>query len=86
MEFDSAGGSPELQERYSRWQKIAIDQLSYTLNLLLTLAVAELGFAVKVAIDATRPFPQAASDRSAMRFTRWRRQLRLRCSPRLREP
>jgi len=30
--------------RFQRWQKIAIDQLGYALNLLLTLTVAALGY------------------------------------------
>lgn len=31
-------------DRYQRWQKIAIDQLGYALNLILTLSVAALGY------------------------------------------
>jgi hypothetical protein len=30
--------------RFVRWQKIAIDQLSYTLNLTLTFTIATLGY------------------------------------------
>ncbi len=36
--------SPEQREKCQRWRKIAIDQLSYALNLTLTFAVAALGF------------------------------------------
>ncbi len=31
-------------DRCSRWRKIAIDQLGYTLNLILTLTIASLGY------------------------------------------
>jgi hypothetical protein len=31
-------------DKCQRWRKIAIDQLSYTLNLTLTFAIASLGF------------------------------------------
>jgi hypothetical protein len=51
----------EYEERYGRWQKIAIEQLGYALNLFTTLAVAELGFAVKVMIDARERLSCAAS-------------------------
>jgi hypothetical protein len=36
--------SQEEREKCQRWRKIAIDQLSYALNLTLTFAVAALGF------------------------------------------
>jgi hypothetical protein len=36
--------SSEQQEKCQRWRKIAIDQLSYTLNLTLTFTIAALGF------------------------------------------
>lgn len=42
----------EYEERYARWQKTAIEQLGYALNLFTTLAVAELGFAVKLMVDS----------------------------------
>jgi hypothetical protein len=32
------------KEPFIRWQKIAIDQLGYTLNLIFTLSVAALGY------------------------------------------
>jgi hypothetical protein len=32
------------REKSVRWQKIAIDQLGYTLNLVLTFTVATLGY------------------------------------------
>jgi hypothetical protein len=31
-------------ERFIRWQKLAIDQLGYTLNFVLTLTIASLGY------------------------------------------
>jgi hypothetical protein len=31
-------------DRFPRWQKIAIDQLGYALNLILTLTIAALGY------------------------------------------
>jgi|SRR3974390_2818643 len=31
-------------DRFVRWQKLAIDQLSYTLNFTLTLTIAALGY------------------------------------------
>ncbi len=31
-------------DSFQRWQKIAIDQLGYALNLVLTLAIAALGY------------------------------------------
>ena len=32
------------RERFIRWQKLAIDQLGYTLNFVLTLTIASLGY------------------------------------------
>jgi polyferredoxin len=34
----------EQDQKFRRWQKITINQLGYTLNLVLTLAIAALGF------------------------------------------
>src|ERR1035437_4500895 len=38
----------DAKEAYLRWQKTAIEQLGYVINLFLTLAVGSLGFAVKL--------------------------------------
>lgn len=35
---------PQENERFVRWRKIAIDQLSYALNLVFTLTIATLGY------------------------------------------
>jgi hypothetical protein len=32
------------KERFVRWQRLAIDQLSFTLNFILTLTIAALGY------------------------------------------
>lgn len=34
-------------DRFVRWQKVTIDQLSYSTNLILTLAVATLAYALE---------------------------------------
>jgi hypothetical protein len=44
MTEESKTLTPEEREKCQRWRKIAIDQLSYALNLTLTFAVAALGF------------------------------------------
>ena len=41
--MSSSTERPE-SSRFVRWQKIAIDQLTYALNLILTLDVAALGY------------------------------------------
>ena len=40
-------------DQFQRWQKIAIDQLSYCLNLFFTLAVAALGYCFSLLRDPT---------------------------------
>jgi hypothetical protein len=38
------GDSPADNERFIRWQKTAHEQLSFTLNFILTLTIAALGY------------------------------------------
>jgi hypothetical protein len=42
--MDTTPPSDSDSERRARWQKIAIDQLSYALNLILTFNIAALGY------------------------------------------
>lgn len=42
-----------MPERFIRWQKIAIDQLGYALNLIFTLAVAGLAYFFSLLRDKT---------------------------------
>jgi hypothetical protein len=44
-------------ESYLRWQDTAITQLGYTINLVLTLAGAALGFAVKTMMESKEVLP-----------------------------
>jgi polyferredoxin len=37
--------------RFQRWQKIAVDQLSYALNLIFTLSIAALGYCFSLLRD-----------------------------------
>jgi len=52
-------GSKEERDRdsYLRWQKIALEQLGYVINLFLTLSGAVLAFAVKIMMDSKAPLP-----------------------------
>lgn len=43
-EADDQGISGRMSERESRWQKAALDQRGYTLNLILTFTVAVIGY------------------------------------------
>jgi hypothetical protein len=45
------------RESYIRWQEIALVQLGYTINLLLTFAGVTLSFALKILIEPHTPFP-----------------------------
>jgi len=38
-------------EKFIRWQSIAITQLSYSINLILTFSVAAIGFAVSLLLN-----------------------------------
>ena len=58
---DNDAKQKEYEERYGRWQKIAIEQLGYAINLFTTLGVAELGFASKVMMDSKERLPCSAS-------------------------
>jgi hypothetical protein len=51
-------------ERFQRWQKIAIDQLGYALNLILTLTIATLGYWFVLLKD--RDFAPASSAKCTM--------------------
>lgn len=42
----------EEKDRFIRWQKTANDQLGYAMNLILTLSVASLGFALSLLRDS----------------------------------
>jgi hypothetical protein len=50
---DPATQSEEHQESFVRWQAITIVQLGYVIGLLLTIAIAMLGFAFAQIKDAT---------------------------------
>jgi hypothetical protein len=52
-------GAKEERDRdtYLRWQRIAIEQLGYVINLFLTLCTAVLGFAVKAIMQPALPLP-----------------------------
>jgi hypothetical protein len=54
----------ENSSRFARWQKIAIDQLGYALNLFLAFAVAILGYWFALLRD--REFAPASSAKCAM--------------------
>ena len=51
-------------DRFIRWQKIAIDQLSYALNLVFTLTIATLGYWFALLKD--KDFTPGCSARCAM--------------------
>jgi hypothetical protein len=51
-------------DRFPRWQKIAIDHLSYTVNLILTLTIATLGYWFLLLKD--RDFIPASSSKCTM--------------------
>lgn len=42
----------EQKDRFIRWQRAANDQLGYAMNLILTLSVASLGFALSLLRDS----------------------------------
>lgn len=44
METESSSAKETADDRFKRWQKEALDQLGYALNLVLTLTVAALGY------------------------------------------
>lgn len=60
--LDEERRSKEERDRdsYLRWQKIAVEQLGYAINLYLTLSGAVLAFAVKTMMDSTVPLPACA--------------------------
>jgi hypothetical protein len=49
------------RESFIRWQRFSIEQLGQAINLLLTLAIAELAFAIKLVIDAKAHLPTWAA-------------------------
>src|SRR4051812_5782586 len=49
------------RESFIRWQKLSIEQLGQTVNLFLTLAIAELAFATKLVIDSKANLPPWAA-------------------------
>jgi len=48
------------RDSYLRWQEVAITQLGYTINLLLTFATAMMAFAMKILMESQKPFPGIA--------------------------
>ena len=52
------------RERRVRWQKIAIDQLGYSLNLILTFAIAALGYGFVLLKD--KDFTPGSSAKGAL--------------------
>jgi hypothetical protein len=60
--FKMEDGSKQERDRdsYLRWQKIAIEQLGYVINLFLTLSGAVLAFAVKTMMASSTPLPPCA--------------------------
>jgi hypothetical protein len=48
------------KDSYLRWQELAIIQLGYTINLLLTFATAMMAFAMKILMESQKPFPGIA--------------------------
>lgn len=61
---DAPPPAPKDVEPFQRWQKIAIDQLGYALNLILTLAVAALGYSFVLLTDSG--FTPGSTARCAM--------------------
>jgi hypothetical protein len=51
-------------DRYPRWQKIFIDQFGYAINLILTFAIATLGYCFALLKD--RDFAPGCPGKSAM--------------------
>lgn len=62
MDNESTKEKQEERDRdsYLRWQKIAIEQLGYVINLFLTLSGAVLAFAVKTMMESRAPLPACA--------------------------
>ena len=56
---DGSSGDRNL-DSYLRWQKLAIVQLGYVVNLFLTLSGAVLAFAVKTMMESKAPLPTGA--------------------------
>jgi len=54
--------SDRREERYIRWQKLAIEQLGIVINLFLTFAGAILAFAVKTMMESNEVLPAPASE------------------------
>jgi hypothetical protein len=44
---------PEIKERYVRWQNYRINQLSFTINLFLSFAVASLAYLINLKLTKT---------------------------------
>ncbi len=59
----------EANQRFVRWQKTAIDQLSYALNLILTFTVATLGYWFVLLRD--KEFILGSSAKCAMLLSLW---------------
>src|SRR5207245_2084623 len=56
-------------DRFQRWQKIAIDQLGYAVNLILVLAIAALGYWFSLLRDGK--FLPGSSSKCAMVLSLW---------------
>jgi hypothetical protein len=62
--MSSSTGDPETSRRFVRWQRIAIDQLTYAQNLTLTLTIAALGYWFVLLKD--KDFSPGSSAKGAM--------------------
>jgi polyferredoxin len=63
---DSSGTPSKSKEAGVRWHKIAIDQLGYALNLILTFTIAALGYCFVLLRD--KDFTPASSAKSSLIF------------------
>ena len=48
---------PEQKERYVRWQNYRINQLSFSINLFLTFAIASLAYAINLKLTSAPGVP-----------------------------
>ncbi len=48
------------RDSYLRWQKISLEQLGYTINLIFTLSGVILGFVIKTMMESKVPLPGCA--------------------------
>jgi hypothetical protein len=60
METQPLPDEERARDSYLRWQKLSVEQLGYVINLFLTFAIAELGFAVKTMMESKSVLPGPA--------------------------